>query len=118
MTKNALTVDEFIKTKVAPEQQDIVAMLRALMRDCAPDAKEQISYGILSWKVRRILAVINPAKTHTTFAFTHGAKFTDRYGLLEGAGKKSKHVKIKHMADVNQTALRDYVSQALDLDTT
>ena len=105
LIKNALTVDEFIKTKVASEQQEIVTTLRALMRDCAPDAIEQISYGILAWKGRRVLAVINPAKTHITFAFGRGAEFIDRYGLLEGVGGKSKHVKIKNLTEVKHAAL-------------
>jgi uncharacterized protein YdhG (YjbR/CyaY superfamily) len=39
-----MTVDEFVATKVLPEYRDIVMALRALMKECAPNAKEQISY--------------------------------------------------------------------------
>ncbi|HLF76083.1 MAG TPA: DUF1801 domain-containing protein, partial [Dehalococcoidia bacterium] len=95
-----------------------VAMLRKLMRECAPDAEEVISYGIPSWKRKRILVVISPTKTHLTFAFSRGAAFEDPYGLLEGVGKVSKHVKIKALAAVNQDALRDYIGQAVKLDDT
>jgi hypothetical protein len=109
-------VDEFVKTKVRPDQQEIVAMIRTLMRESAPDAEEVISYGIPAWKGNRIIAVLNPSKTRVTFAFSHGAEFTDKYGLLEGVGKVSRHVKIKSLKDVNKAALKDYIKQALELD--
>ena len=93
------TIDEFLKHKVLPEHRPIVAMLRALMKECAPEAKEQISYGILMWRQKRGLAVISPTKKDITFAFSQGAKFDDKFSLLQGAGKVSKHVKIKTLKD-------------------
>jgi hypothetical protein len=40
----------------------------------------------------------------------------DKYDLLRGVGKSSKHVKIKTLAKANQEALRYYIKQALELD--
>ncbi len=51
-----------------------------------------------------------------TFAFSRGAEFEDRYGLLEGAGKVSKNVRMKSLKGVNEAALRYYIKQALALD--
>jgi len=109
-------VDAYVRTKIRPEQQDIVAMLRELMRELAPQAKEEISYGIPVWRVKRIIAVISPTKKDITFAFSRGAEFEDKYGLLQGVGKVSKHVKIKGLKDVDKEALRYYIQQALALD--
>ena len=111
-----ITVDEFVQTKVLPEYRDIVMALRALMQECAPDAKEGISYGIPAYRGRQILAVISPTKKGITFAFSRGAEFEDRYGLLEGVGKVSKNVRIRRMEEINQAALRYYIQQALELD--
>ncbi len=111
-----MTVDEFMKTGVLPEFQPIVAMLRELMREMAPDAKEEIRYGIPAYKGRRILAVISPTRKDITFAFSRGAEFEDRYGLLQGKGKVSKHVKIKDLQRINKDALRYYIKQALEFD--
>jgi len=36
-----MTVDEFVKIKVLPECQDIVTVLRVLMKESAPDAIER-----------------------------------------------------------------------------
>ena len=106
-------VNDFVKLKVAPEHQPTVAALRRLMKKHAPEAKEGITYGILAWKRKRMLAVINPTKKAVTFAFAGGATFSDKHGLLQGAGKVSKHVKIKSVAEINTTALRDYIRQAV-----
>jgi hypothetical protein len=75
-----------------------------------------ISYGIPAWRGKRILAVISPTKKDITFAFSRGAEFEDKYGLLGGVGKVSKHIKLKNLKDVNKAALRYYIKQALKFD--
>jgi uncharacterized protein YdhG (YjbR/CyaY superfamily) len=111
-----MTVDEFVERRVLPEYREIVAELRKLMREHAPNAKELISYGIPMYKQRRTLAVISPTKKGITFAFSHGADFDDRYGLLEGEGKVSRNVRMKDLKQVNRAALRYYIKQALEFD--
>jgi hypothetical protein len=64
-------VDQFVKHKVLPEFHDIVTMLRELMRECAPHATEQVSYGIPMWKGKGYLAWISPTRRDITFGFTY-----------------------------------------------
>jgi hypothetical protein len=113
---NNMSVDEFVQARVLPEFQPVVAMLRQLMKECAPSVTELVSYGIPAYKGKRILAVISPTKKDITFSFSRGGQFEDKYGLLRGVGKSSKHVKIKDLAGANLEALRDYIRQALELD--
>jgi hypothetical protein len=110
------TVDEFVQNKVLPEFRPVVEMIRVLMKEHAPQAKEIMSYGIPSYRVKRIIAVISPTKKDITFAFSRGAEFEDRYDLLRGVGKVSKHVKLKTVEGVNKEALQDYIQQALDME--
>jgi hypothetical protein len=111
-----MTVDEFVQAKVRPEFHGVVQALRDLMRECAPDATEMISYGIPTWKGRKMLAVISPTQKDITFSFSRGAEFADPHGLLRGEGKVSKHVKIKDVEHMPTDALRDYIRQALAID--
>ena len=111
------TVDDFVKHKVAAEHRPIVKQLRALMKRHAPGAKEGINYGILAWRMTRMIAVVNATKHHITFAFSGSAHFEDKYGLLEGVGKVSRHVKLKSLADINDAALRYYIKQAVAFET-
>jgi hypothetical protein len=110
------TVDEFVRSRVLPELRPVVTAIRQLMKETAPQAHEIISYGIPAYKAKRILAVISPTKKDITLAFSRGAEFEEKYGLLRGVGKVSKNVKLKTLADVNKTALRYYIRQALKLD--
>jgi hypothetical protein len=116
MPDGPVAVDEFVERRVLPEFRPIVAELRKLMRRHAPDAQEMIGYGIPVYKLKRTLAVISPTKQGITFAFSRGAEFEDRYGLLEGVGKVSKNVRMKNLNEVNKPALRYYIKQALELD--
>lgn len=109
-------VDEFVRTRIDPGLRPIVAQLRRMIKEVAPESEEVISHGIPAFKAHRILAVINPTKMAITFAFAQGAAFKDRYGLLQGVGKKSKHVKIRNPQEINEMALRDYIRQAVALD--
>ncbi len=109
-------VDEFVQTKVLPEYRPVVARLRELMHEMAPNAREVIAYGIPMYKGRKYIVVINPSKSGITFSFTYGARFEDKYGLLRGLGKVSRHVKIKSLDKLNEEAIRYYIKQALELD--
>ena len=110
------SVDDFVQQRVRPEFHDIVRIIRALMRECAPHATEKISYGIPMWIGISTLAWISPTKRDITIGFTFGREFEDRYGLLKGVGKHARHMKVRTLAEVNQDALRNYIQQALEHD--
>jgi hypothetical protein len=75
-----------------------------------------ITYGILAWRGNLILSVISPTKKDITLAFSRGAEFEDKCGLLRGVGHVSKHVMIKNLKEAIKTALKYYIQQALKLD--
>ncbi|MFG1945609.1 DUF1801 domain-containing protein [Nonomuraea sp. NPDC048826] len=109
-------VDEYVATRVPVTHRPTVEALRELMRQHAPDAREMIAYGSPAWRGDRILAIISACSTHITFAFDRGAEFADAHGLLQGAGKRTRHVKIRTPEDLDHDALRDYIHQAVELD--
>jgi hypothetical protein len=109
-------VDEFIRHRVEPELQPLVARLRGLMRELAPTTRELIRYNMPVFCGRNIIAYITPARQHITLSFTLGVRFEDKYGLLRGSAKDARHLKLKTIADINKTALRYYVKQGLALD--
>jgi hypothetical protein len=111
-----MTVDEFVKAKVLPEQRPIVATIRKLMKECAPQAEEVISYGMPVYRVKKPFAWINVSRTRISLGFREGKSFDDRYGLLRGAAKHAKNVPMASAADVNRAALKYYIKQAVVLD--
>lgn len=111
-----MTVAEYIEAKVLPEYRDMVARLRKLMRECAPDATELISYGVIMWRGKHGIWIINPTKNGLTLSFSRGASFEDKYHLLEGVGKVAKTIWLKQPSDIHEEALRYYMKQALKFD--
>ncbi|TDC45021.1 DUF1801 domain-containing protein [Actinomadura sp. KC345] len=109
-------IDTYVATKLDPKYTEILASLRTLMAEGAPGAAECLTYGSPAWRGDRILTVISQSKTHLTFAFERGAEFDDEHGLLEGVGKKTRHVKIRTLDGIDEDALRGYISQAVRLD--
>ena len=110
------TVDGFVESRVLPEYRDIVSMIRRAMREHAPKSEEVLTYGILGFRIRRIIAVISPTKKGITLAFSRGAEFEDKYGLLEGVGKVSKNIRLSAEDEIPKAALRYYIKQAVTLE--
>ena len=108
-----MSVDEFIEQNVLPEHRDIVAALREVMRDAAPAAHLQMSYGLPMWKGRGYLAYISPSKWGITFGFPYGARFADAHGVLQGKAKHARHIKYAQVTDIDEPVLRSYVAQAV-----
>ena len=112
-----ITVDDYVNSKVLPEHRETVAMLRVLVRECAPHAEEVISYGMPVFKARnKIFAWIIATKKDITFSFREGVQLEDKFNLLRGTGKHARHMKIKSVDSVDRDVLRFYIGQALDLD--
>ena len=113
---NEMTVDEFVQTRVLPEYQPVVALIRGLVKECAPGVKEIFSYGMPCFQGKHILAYLTPNKQGITFSFVHGVHLEDPYNLLRGRAKWARYVRLKSVAAANQEALRFYINQALALD--
>src|SRR6266702_7860836 len=97
-----MTVDEFVKSKVSPEQRPMVAAIRSLIKKCAPRAEEVISYGMPVYRFKKPFAWITVGKGAISLGFREGKSFEDRYGLLRGAAKHAKNVRMASLAEVNR----------------
>lgn len=112
-----MSVNRFVEAKVAPEFRPVVAAIRSLMKKCAPDADEVISYGMPVYKGKKLFAWINPPVKDVTLGFSRGAQMEDKYSLLRGTAKGgSRHIRMKSVAEVNTPALKYYIEQAVKLD--
>ena len=112
-----MTVDEFVQKKVQPEHRELVAEVRALMRRHAPQAEELISYGIPMYRLKKPIAWITPSRSGITLGFREGTQFKDKFGLLKSASRHSKNIRMRTLKDLDRAAIRDYIRQAVELDT-
>jgi hypothetical protein len=85
----------------SPELQAIERALRTTIRARFPDGVEQVDFGNKliafgrSMKIRGLLFAIIAHKGHVNLQLADGAALPDPHGLIEGTGKRIRHVKIR-----------------------
>jgi hypothetical protein len=58
-------------------------------------------------------AYIAPQSDYVNLGFYHGVALNDPAGLLEGAGKRLRHIKLKSVADVAKKEIETLLKAAL-----
>ena len=84
-----------------------------VMRDCGDDVRELLHDGQPTACVGdAAFAYVDAFRAHVNVGFFRGAEIADPDGLLEGAGKFMRHVKLGPDRDVDTTALRQLIQTA------
>jgi hypothetical protein len=105
-----------------PAIREVLASARALVRDVMPDAAEQVDlpdrvlafgFGPVGAGVRmRGLAIaLIPHTAHVNVQLADGAELPDPTGIVEGTGKRIRHVKVRSVEDVARPALRSLLEE-------
>ena len=95
------------------ELQSIAQKWFLRMRVCGDDVLETVHDGCPVACVEDApFGYINSFKSHVNVGFFYGALLADPAGLLEGNGKRMRHVKLKPGREVNAAALGDLVDVA------
>jgi hypothetical protein len=77
-------------------------------------ARQEIaSFGVGPKKMSQHYAYIGVHKSHLNLGFYYGTSLKDPAGLLEGSGKKLRHVKISEMAEAKSPAVESLLIQAI-----
>jgi hypothetical protein len=83
------------------------------MRGCGADVRELLNDGHPNACVADApFGYVDAFSAHVNVGFFYGAAFDDPAGLLEGTGKRMRHVKIRWAQQVNEAALRELIAAA------
>ena len=83
------------------------------MRQCGDDVREVMHDGCPVACVEDApFGYVNSFKSHVNVGFFNGASLEDPAGLLEGSGKRMRHVKLIPSREVNAAALGGLVDAA------
>jgi hypothetical protein len=83
------------------------------MRGCGDDVRELIhDGGPVACVEDAAFGYVNVFKAHVNVGFFQGAALNDPAGLLEGAGKHMRHVKLRPGEPIDATALTDLIETA------
>ena len=85
----------------------------ARMRQCGDDVLELLHDGCpVACVADAPFGYVNAFRTHVNVGFFQGAALRDPAGLLQGSGKRMRHVKLKPDANGNTAALRQLIAAA------
>ncbi len=98
------------------ETREIIERLRDIARKTMPDAQEIMYHGAIGYSPTgapydRIVYVMS-AKKHVTLGFFFGSRLPDPESLLEGEGKRMRHVKIRTLKEANSPAIKNLLKAA------
>jgi hypothetical protein len=102
-----------------PEQRAIEQALRASIRREFPDAIEQVDFPdkLIAFgrtpKIRGLLFAIIAHKAHVNLQLADGAELPNPDGLIEGTGKRIRHVKIRSIEDATSPAVSAIIRSQL-----
>ncbi len=83
------------------------------MRRCGADVRELFHDGCpVACVGDGPFGRVNAFKAHASIGFFHGADLADPAGLLEGTGKRMRHVKLRPGKEVDEDALSGLIADA------
>jgi hypothetical protein len=113
---SAVTHDPAIDRWLAAQRDDLrpfVATWFARMRACGSDVRELMHDGCPTACVGdAAFGYVNAFTAHVNVGFFFGALLQDPAGLLEGTGKRGRHVKLRPGREVVATALDRLIDTA------
>ncbi|RQO53461.1 DUF1801 domain-containing protein [Paucibacter sp. KBW04] len=100
---------------LSEERYQIVQAVRELLlshKDFKP-CSEELKYGGILFSAGVQFCGVFAYKEHVSVEFGHGADIDDAWGLLEGAGKLRRHLKLRSLDDIQDKRLKGYLDLAL-----
>ncbi len=99
---------------ISPEQVKQIDSIRCLFNGASQALTEEIKYGgLVFFKSGSLIGGIFPYKKHISIEFSNGADFNDSSGLLEGKGKRRRHLKIFKAQDIDDKNALFYIKQSV-----
>ena len=106
------TIDAWLNTRTN-ELGSIAQKWYARMRACGNDVRELMHDGCPTVCVQDApFGYVNIFKDHVNVGFFYGAELRDPAGLLEGTGKRMRHVKVKPGCEPDSAALAVLIETA------
>lgn len=98
-----------LNRRIAP----LASELRGIVRKAVPNASEGIKWGMPVYEADGLICSIRPAAEYVALQFyMSGTSLRDPEALLEGTGKRMRHVKVRSAADIRKRLFTTWIKQA------
>lgn len=113
--RSVTQVEAFIR-QASPAIRPVLRDLRQLVREELPEAKEEIKWGRPVYSLNQIVCYLAAAENHANLGFYRGIELEDPKGLLQGDGKKLRHIKVFRREEILRQPYGILIRQAAKLD--
>lgn len=109
-------IDAFF-AKQPTELRELLEALRKLVEQAAPDAKASIKWGMPFYELHGVMmCALGAHKSHVNLILAGPpAAFADPKGLLDGAGKTGRHLKLRRINELPRQAVRGWLRTAVQI---
>jgi hypothetical protein len=108
-------IEEYLSS-YAEEIRKISSELRKIARNAMPRAHEFLYYDAINYSLDdspiRRLCYISPFNKYITLGFLFGAHLDDPHHLLQGSGKRARHIKIRTLGETRNSGLKELLKSA------
>jgi hypothetical protein len=101
--------------------REIALKTCALVKKLIPDSIEQVDMAsnIIAYGYNRtykgLICAVAPQKSYVNLMFSRGVDLSDPAHLLEGTGKRARHVKLSTPAELDAVALKQLILESVRL---
>ncbi len=120
MTKPPRELLEFLR-RYEPAVQSVALGLRTVVLEEMAPCHEYIFamrhtvvllYGPTDRVIEDCICQIGVYRKHVNLQFTQGTELEDTFGILQGTGKRMRHITVKSLPDLDRQEIRAYLRQA------
>jgi hypothetical protein len=112
---------EELMEMASPHVRPILNAARAKLFELKQDSVEVVRlgektaiYGVGPSKMKEAFAYLMPCKTHLNLGFYHADQIKDPKCILEGSGKKLRHIKLKGIESVESEAIITLIRASIE----
>jgi len=117
---NGVKIDNFLHDiqSLSEEKFTFLVSIRKIFNEAHAGLVEDIKYdGLVFSLSNTLIGGIYVYEKHLSIEFSHGAELSDPDHILEGKGKKRRHIKIHSMGDIGGKKVDYFVRQVLGKNT-
>ncbi len=112
------TFDDWLND-VDDRLKPLAVELRRMFLEAAPDLRESIKWESPCFEKKlRVFYIASQGDRYVTLGLWQGALLPNPEGLIQGTGKRMRHVKIRSLEELKAPTLGRIIRQAVEIDGT
>ena len=98
-----------------PPLRRLAEALRCLIIEAHPGMTETIKWGNPVFEREGKVCYLAATRAYVSLGFFNGAALSDPEGILEGTGKKMRHVKVRNLSEIRGNWFSSWVRELVQL---